>query len=59
MTATQPAPQPTPRSNAALALLLVLSNLVFLGCVASRCMPTSTDWPETAGQPARMVLAEG
>jgi hypothetical protein len=59
MTATQPAPQPTPRSNAALALLLVLSNLVFWGCVASRCMPTSTDWPETAGQPARMVLAEG
>lgn len=59
MASTHPARQPAPRSNAALVLLLVLGNLVIWGCVASRCMPGSTGWPVLAGQPARIVPAEG
>lgn len=59
MTTTQPAPQQRSRSNAALAALLLLGNLFFWGCVASRFTMAPTGWSEMAAQPERIVLAEG
>jgi hypothetical protein len=58
MTTMQPAEQPRSRSNAALAVLLVLGNLFFFGCVVSRYAGGSTDLPREVSQPARIVLAE-
>ena len=61
MSAMQPAPQqkPSRASNAVLALLLVLGNLFFWGCVASRTTGIPTAWSDTAGETVRIVLAEG
>ena len=57
MTTMQPAEQPRMRSNAALAVLLVLGNLFFFGCVASRYAGAAAGPPHLASQPARIVLA--
>lgn len=57
MTAMQTtAPQPS-RSNAVLAAMLLLGNLAFMACVASRCGALPADWLGLAGQPDRIAWA--
>jgi hypothetical protein len=55
----QPADQQRPRSDAALAVMLVLGNLFFWGCVVSRYAEVPTDSPHMVGQPTKIVLDEG
>ncbi len=59
MTPMQPADQQRPRSDAALAVMLVLGNLFFWGCVVSRYAEVPTDSPHMVGQPTKIVLDEG
>ncbi len=64
MTTMQPAEQPGARSDATLVVLLVLGNLFFWGCVASRYAGVPTDAPlmfDQPGfsQPGKIALAEG
>ncbi|MCB4824053.1 hypothetical protein [Roseicella aerolata] len=51
-----PSPQHLPRSNAALAAMLLLGNLFFWGCVASRYASIRADWNPAPAQPERIVL---
>ena len=48
MTTQDPSPRQLLRSNAALAVILLLGNLVFFGCVAGRHLtgPTDLSYPE-------------
>jgi hypothetical protein len=59
MMTMQPAEQPRLRSTAALALMLVLGNLFFFGCIASRYAGVSTEAPHMFSQPGKIVLVEG
>ena len=59
MTTMQLAKQPRLRSTAALAVMLVLGNLFFFGCVASRYAGASTEAPHIFTQPGKIVLGEG
>jgi hypothetical protein len=58
MTTMQPAEQTRSRSNVVLAVMLVLGNLFFFGCVVSST-GVSTSSPQVVSQPAKIVLAEG
>jgi hypothetical protein len=59
MTTMQPAEQPRSRSNAALAVMLVLGNLFFWGCVVSRYAWGTMGSPHIVSQPAKFVPAKG
>jgi hypothetical protein len=59
MTTMQPAEQQRPRSDAALAVTLVLGNLFFWVCVANRYAEVPTASPYMVSQPEKIVLAEG
>ena len=59
MTTMQPAEQPKAMSDAALVMLLVLSNLFFWGCVTSRYAGSPTDAPYMFNQPVKVVLVDG
>jgi hypothetical protein len=56
MTTMQSASRQLSRSNAALALLLLLGNLVFFACVASRHLGSATDLTYPAVQTARITV---
>jgi hypothetical protein len=58
MTVMQATQQQRSRTNAALALMLVLGNLFFACCVVGYPgQAAPTDWSRLENQPARIVLA--
>ena len=59
MTTMQPAEQPRLRSTAALAVMLVLGNMFFFGCVVSRYAEVPTEAPHMFSQPGKIVLVGG
>ena len=59
MTTMQPAERQRSRSDAVLAVTLVLGNLSFWVCVASRYVEVPTGSPYMVSQPEKIVLDEG
>ena len=59
MATMQPAKQSRTRSNVALAVMLVLGNLFFFGCVVGRYAGGPTGSPHMVNQFVKIVLAEG
>ena len=56
MTTQDPSPRQMLRSNAALALILVVGNLIFFACVAGRHLTGPTDLSYPAAQAARITV---